>query len=197
MKKGDPGYRAELDANGNGIACDGGSPPSDPGSGAGSGQTGSGTGGSSVPSDGSKGSIVVNAALAYLGTPYSWGGGNSNGPTTGISLGCSSSCMPYEPWNTVGFDCSGLTLYAWAQAGVSLPHFSVYQYFAGQHIARSDLQPGDLVFFANNTSDPNTIHHVAIYMGPDQLIEAAESGTLVRIRGWRDDGYIGATRPGT
>jgi cell wall-associated NlpC family hydrolase len=141
--------------------------------------------------------MVVNAALAYLGTPYSWGGGSSSGPTTGISAGCTSQCMQFEPWNTVGFDCSGLTLYAWAQAGVSLPHYSAYQYQSGQHISRSNLQPGDLVFFASDTSDWTTIHHVAIYLGSNQLIEAAESGTTVHIRNWRDDGYIGAVRPGT
>lgn len=87
--------------------------------------------------------------------------------------------MTYEPWNTVGFDCSGLTLYAWAQVGVSLPHYSVYQFMSGQRLSRSELQPGDLVFFASNTSDPNTIHHVAIYMGkrPD------DRGTPVRHAG--------------
>lgn len=197
-KKGQPGYRATLDPNGNGIACDAGTSSDTSSNTATSSGPASSTGGSSVPNDGSKGSIVVNAALRYLGTPYSWGGGNSSGPTTGISAGCSSTCMRYEPWNTVGFDCSGLTLYAWAQVGVSLPHYSVYQFLSGgQRLSRSELQAGDLVFFANNTSDPNTIHHVGIYMGNGQLIEAPQSGTPVRIRGWRDDGYIGAIRPGT
>lgn len=192
MRRGEPGYRAGLDPNDNGIACDAGT-GSDPSAGSGS----SGGGSVSVPSDGSKGAIVVNAALKWLGTPYSWGGGNSSGPTTGIRAGCTSTCQQYEPWNTVGFDCSGLTLYAWAQAGVSLPHYSAYQFQSGQRISRSDLQPGDLVFFANNTSDWTTIHHVAIYLGNGQLIEAPQSGVPVRIRGWRDDGYIGAVRPGT
>lgn len=215
IRKGDPGYRAALDPNNNGVACDGGLGTSDGGtsSGGGSpsagslGNSGGGTtsgggtpaaaGNTSVPNDGSKGAIVVNAALRYLGTPYSWGGGDGSGPTLGISSGCTSYCQQFQPWNTVGFDCSGLTEYAWAQAGVSLPHYSAYQYFSGQHISRDQLQPGDLVFFATDTSDPNTIHHVAIYMGPNQLIEAEESGTFVHIRNWRDDSYIGATRPGT
>jgi cell wall-associated NlpC family hydrolase len=189
MKEGEPGYRKALDPNGNGIACDGGSATS-----ASSG--GSGSGGSvSIPSDGSRGARVVNAALAWLGTTYAWGGGDGNGPTLGIRDGGVADA--YGDYMKVGFDCSGLALYAWAQVGISLPHYSGYEYFSGQHVPVDQLQPGDLVFYANNTSDPSTIHHVAIYMGNNQIVEAPESGSVVRINTFYRGGFIGATRPGT
>ncbi len=187
MKKGDPGYRKELDPNGNGVACDAGT-SSEPG------QSGS-SGPISVPSDGSRGAAVVNAALAWLGTQYAWGGGDSNGPTLGIRDGGTADA--YGDYMKVGFDCSGLALYAWAQVGIALPHYSGYQYFSGQHVSLSQLQPGDLVFFAYNTSDPSTIHHVAIYAGNNQMIESPNSGSYVKVSPLRTSGYIGATRPGT
>jgi cell wall-associated NlpC family hydrolase len=103
----------------------------------------------------------------------------------------------YGDYRKVGFDCSGLALYAWAQVGVYLPHYSVYQY-SGQpnKISRGDLQAGDLVFWARNTSNPSTIHHVAIWMGDNQIIEAPNSGSYVKISSMDWDGYIGAVRPG-
>jgi cell wall-associated NlpC family hydrolase len=185
MKKGEPGYRKELDPNGNGIACDGGI------------STGGGSSGGSVtiPSDGSRGATVVNAALAYLGTTYAWGGGDASGPTLGVRDGGVADA--YGDYMKVGFDCSGLALYAWAQVGVSLPHYSGYQYFSGQHVPVGQLEPGDLVFYANNTSDPGTIHHVAIYMGNNQIVEAPQSGSVVKISTFYRSGFIGATRPGT
>ncbi len=143
----------------------------------------------------SRGQRVVQAALAWLGTTYAWGGGTPNGPSRGIrDYGVADS---FGDYNKIGFDCSGLTLYAWAQVGVYLPHYSAYQFFSGQHVSSSDLQPGDLVFYANNTSDPTTIHHVAIYMGDGQMVEAQQSGTYVKISPMRWSGYIGATRPST
>jgi len=189
MKKGESGYRKALDPNGNGVACDGGS-TTNVSSG------GSGSGGSvSIPSDGSRGARVVNAALAWLGTTYAWGGGNGSGPTLGIRDGGVADA--YGDYMKVGFDCSGLALYAWAQVGISLPHYSRYQYFSGQHVPVDQLQPGDLVFYANNTSDPGTIHHVAIYMGNNQIVEAPQSGSVVKISTFYRSGFIGATRPGT
>ena len=78
-----------------------------------------------------------------------------------------------------------------------LPHYSVYQYTGrSSKISRSDLQPGDLVFWANNTSSPSTIHHVAIWMGNNQIVEAPNSGSYVKISTMYWDGYIGAVRPG-
>jgi cell wall-associated NlpC family hydrolase len=91
---------------------------------------------------------------------------------------------------------AGLTLNAWAQVGVSLPHYSAYQYAGQPKIGRDELQAGDLVFWAYNTSDQTTIHHVAIWMGNGQIVEARNSGTVVKVSPMNWDGYIGAVRPG-
>ena len=133
------------------------------------------------------------AAKQWLGTPYAWGGGDANGPTRGIHDGGTGDRN--GDYNKIGFDCSGLALYAYAQVGIYLPHYSGYQYFRGARISKSNLQPGDLVFFAYNTSEPSTIHHVAIYIGDGMMIEAPNSGSYVRIRTLRTSGYIGAARP--
>ncbi|MFL6056754.1 MAG: NlpC/P60 family protein [Actinoallomurus sp.] len=131
------------------------------------------------------GSVAASAALKWLGTPYSWGGGNETGPTRGIAQGA----------GTVGFDCSGLVTYAWAKAGVRLVHYATAQYNAGPHPSRSDLRPGDLVFFAHDPANPSTIHHVGIYIGNGQMVEAPFTGARVRISpAFRPD-YAGATRP--
>ncbi len=86
---------------------------------------------------------------------------------------------------------------AWAAAGVTLPHNSAAQYAsAGAHIPDpSQLLPGDLVYFAHDTSDPATVHHVGIYIGNGQMIEAPHTGALVRIANAFRADYIGATRP--
>ena len=65
---------------------------------------------------------------------------------------------------------------AWERAGVYLPHYSVAQYADTEHVPVSQARPGDLVFFANNTSDPGSIHHVAIYIGGGRMIEAPHTG---------------------
>ncbi|MCO6004258.1 NlpC/P60 family protein [Actinoallomurus purpureus] len=131
------------------------------------------------------GSVAASAALKWLGTPYSWGGGNETGPTRGIAQGA----------GTVGFDCSGLVTYAWARAGLRLVHYATAQYSAGPHPARSELRPGDLVFFAHDPADPSTIHHVGIYIGDGRMVEAPFTGARVRISpAFRPD-YAGATRP--
>jgi len=98
--------------------------------------------------------------------PYSWGGGNASGPTLGIGSGA----------NTVGFDCSGLVEYAWAQAGVSFPHYSGSQYAETTHVPLSDIQPGDLLFYG-----PGGDTHVAMYIGGGQMIEAPETGEDVSV----------------
>lgn len=131
------------------------------------------------------GSVAAAAALKWVGTPYSWGGGGPAGPTRGIAQGA----------RTVGFDCSGLVTYAWARAGVRLVHYATTQYNSGPHPSRSELRPGDLVFFAHNPADPSTIHHVGIYIGNGQMVEAPFTGARVRISpAFRPD-YAGATRP--
>ncbi len=146
--------------------------------------------------NGDRGAAVVAAAKEWIGTTYAWGGGDAKGPSRGIRDGGRSDT--FGDYNKIGFDCSGLTLHAYAQVGISLPHYSGYQYNIGSRIARDDLQPGDLLFWANDTSNPETIHHVAIWLGNDQVLEARQSGTLVTINKMRwGGGYIGATRPGS
>ena len=110
--------------------------------------------------------IAIAAAEREIGVPYSWGGGNDSGPTLGIGSGA----------NTVGFDCSGLVEYAWAQAGVYFPHYSGAQYAETTHVPLSDIQPGDLLFYG-----PNGDTHVAMYIGGGQMIEAPETGENVSI----------------
>ena len=97
---------------------------------------------------------VVGIAARYLGIPYLWGGAS---PKT-------------------GFDCSGLVLYVYAQVGVQLSHGATDQQRASRPVPLNALQPGDLVFYGN----AGYSHHVAIYAGGGQTIEAARSGTLVR-----------------
>jgi cell wall-associated NlpC family hydrolase len=86
------------------------------------------------------------------------------------------------------YDCSGLTMWAWAQAGVSLPHYSKAQYEQLPHVPLSAVQPGDLVFFYGD------IHHVGIYIGGGQMVDAANPALGVRVAGI--GGAIGAARPG-
>ena len=88
------------------------------------------------------------------------------------------------------FDCSGLTMAAWSQAGVSLPHSSSAQYSSGRHISESELQPGDLVFYYS------PISHVGMYIGNGQIVNALNPGSGVQISGLHDMPYVGAVRPG-
>jgi cell wall-associated NlpC family hydrolase len=117
--------------------------------------------------------VAITAAAQWLGTPYAWGGGSLTGPSEGFGIGA----------GTVGFDCSGLTRYAWAQAGILLPRTSREQWYApGARVTSlAALQPGDLVFFATNTSNPATIHHVAIALGGDAMLEAPQTGDVVKV----------------
>jgi len=104
---------------------------------------------------------AVEVALAQLGKPYRWGAGG-----------------PHR------FDCSGLTSYAWAAAGVTLPRSSRMQYAGTTRISRSELEPGDLVFYHS------PISHVAMYIGDGKVVESPNSGNNVRIR------HDGLTRRG-
>ncbi|MXG92136.1 hypothetical protein GRQ65_21560 [Nocardioides sp. YIM 123512] len=88
------------------------------------------------------------------------------------------------------YDCSGLTMMAWAQAGVALPHSSSAQYAGGRKVAASDLQPGDLVFYYS------PISHVAMYIGNGMIVEAANPGAGVRVSDLYSMPYVGAVRPG-
>lgn len=132
-----------------------------------------------------RGAVAAEAALKWLGTPYSWGGGGMDGPTYGIAQGA----------GTVGFDCSGLTMYAWNKAGVQLDHWTGTQWTSGPHIPISKLRAGDLVFFATNRSDPATIHHVGLYLSNGRMVEAPYTGAQVRIASIHRHDLVGATRP--
>ncbi len=88
------------------------------------------------------------------------------------------------------FDCSGLTMMAWAQSGVGLPHSSSAQYGSGPHVAAGDLQPGDLVFYYS------PISHVAMYIGNGLIVHAANPGAGVRVSELYSMPYVGAVRPG-
>lgn len=136
----------------------------------------SGAGGGAPPATGSASSVVERAiarALAQLGMPYAWGGGNASGPTRGIHDGGVADA--YGDYKKIGFDCSGLMVYAYGGA-VSLPHYSGYQYDAGRHVPLSQMRRGDLLFWGRAG-----IHHVAMYLGGGMMIEAPESGMVVRV----------------
>lgn len=139
------------------------------------------------------GQSAVNRALQWIGTPYAWAGGDASGPTRGV-------CTAGEAANDcylVGFDCSGLVLYAWAPYE-PMAHFAATQYAqAGRmHPAVTKLLPGDLVFWSYDGT-VGGIHHVAMYIGEGNVIQAPQSGDIVRITplGSVSDGYFGATRP--
>ncbi|WP_448609106.1 NlpC/P60 family protein [Geodermatophilus sp. URMC 60] len=136
------------------------------------------------------GSVVdraIAAAKSQRGLPYSWGGGNANGPTWGIP----------PDTDVFGFDCSGLTEYAYARAGIRIGGTSREQYwrFRDRTVAADDLQPGDLVFWGE-TADYTSIYHVALYIGGGQVVQAPQSGDVVRVSAmWFGSDYYGAVRP--
>jgi len=138
-----------------------------------------------------QGRTVVKWAKKQLGLPYSWGGGDAYGPT----LGAVNEDGNAAGLHTVGFDCSGLTLFAWNKVGFVIDHYTGYQWVEGHHIDVGHMRPGDLVFFATDTSDPLTIHHVGIYVGGDQMIDAPHTGAKVRYDKVFIPGFIGAVRP--
>jgi cell wall-associated NlpC family hydrolase len=109
---------------------------------------------------------AVHTALAQLGKPYVWG---AAGPGS--------------------FDCSGLTMYSWRAAGVSLPHSAAVQYSSLPHVSRDALEPGDLVFFGS------PIHHVGMYVGKGSMVAAPSSGRVVQIQKVFRSDYAGAARP--
>ena len=84
---------------------------------------------------------------------------------------------------------------SWAHAGFTLDHYTGYQWVEGHHIDIAQMRPGDLVFFASDTSDPLTIHHVGIYVGGDKMIDAPHTGASVRYDNVFIPGFIGAVRP--
>jgi cell wall-associated NlpC family hydrolase len=163
----------------------------------GGGNSGGGGGGSVSPSGGhwnaAWGREAVHRAERWLGWMYAWAGGNAYGPTYGVCAGDGA----YNDCHVRGFDCSGLSLYAWAPH-MSLDHYAASQYWqAGSfHPSTSQLMPGDLVFWSSNGA-PSGIHHVAIYIGGGNVIQAPQSGSVIQITPLFDVdwGYLGATRP--
>ncbi|WJV51842.1 NlpC/P60 family protein [Streptomyces flavofungini] len=116
---------------------------------------------------------AVNAANDMVGKPYSWGGGDANGPSTG------TCCSPRgrSGKGIKGFDCSGLTLYAYAQAGITLPRTASQQYAASEPVKAGQMRVGDLIFYGKSAE---SLHHVGIYVGGGHMIDAPRPGTKVR-----------------
>lgn len=138
--------------------------PAAPGPGPGQG------GNSGTPSDSARVETVVNRALSQLGVPYAWGGGDANGPTRGIRDG--GVADRHGDYNKIGFDCSGLMIYAFAGIGKALPHYTGYQYTAGPQFPVATRQRGDMLFWPG---------HVALYLGDGLMVEAPQSGDVVKI----------------
>jgi cell wall-associated NlpC family hydrolase len=109
---------------------------------------------------------AIQVASQFLGTPYRFGGAS---PAT-------------------GFDCSGIAQYAYGQSGVTLPRVAADQFKVGQPVDRSQLQPGDLVFFRDSTG---YIHHEGIYLGNDRFLHAPHTGDVVKISSLDDSYYAG------
>jgi cell wall-associated NlpC family hydrolase len=126
------------------------------------------------------------AAIAFaesqIGVWYRWAGAGEVGPTV------TSTGVQKVP----GYDCSGLTMQAFAAVGISLAHYTGAQWDEGLHVSQAQLQPGDLVFFATNTNDPSTIHHVGIYIGNGQMVDAPATGEQIGIHNAFRPDYIGA-----
>ena len=119
-----------------------------------------------VASSGAAGAVALAAARSQIGKPYVYG---AAGPDS--------------------YDCSGLTMWAYARAGISLSHYTGAQYGEGRHVSRGELQPGDLVFFSSD------LHHVGIYSGGGNMVDAPHTGAYVREEPLFGD-YAGAVRPG-
>jgi cell wall-associated NlpC family hydrolase len=119
------------------------------------------------PAPNANAQAAIDAAYSAIGTPYVWGAADPN----------------------VGFDCSGLTMWAWSHAGVYLPHSSEMQYLSLPHISPSDAQPGDLIFFYS------PISHVGLYIGGGRMIDANHPGDVVNIRSVNWSYVTGAARP--
>jgi cell wall-associated NlpC family hydrolase len=120
---------------------------------------------------------AIDFAVAATGKPYVWG---ATGPSS--------------------YDCSGLMLRAFQAAGVVLPRVSQDQYGAGAHVPVAQAQPGDLLFWAYDSSDPASIHHVALYLGAGKIMEAQQTGVPLAVRpvAFTEKGLVPlATRPGT
>lgn len=116
---------------------------------------------------------VIRRGLSQRGVPYSWGGGTAAGPGRGIGSGS----------GTVGFDCSGLILYAFAGVGIKLPHYSGSQYKMGRQIPSALARRGDVIFYG-----PGGSQHVTLYLGNGLMLEAPDVGQVVKVSPVRKSG---------
>ncbi|WP_234443678.1 NlpC/P60 family protein [Streptomyces sp. NRRL B-24484] len=153
-----------------------------------------GAGGTDVPAS-ERAQRVIDAARSQIGVPYSWGGGDEQGKSTGVC--CSEGGQ--DGRLVVGFDCSGLMLYAFAQVGVHLPRLASDQAGVGTRIPASAgvgaLQPGDMVFFAPDGSrSDSAIYHVGLYIGGGQMIAAPKPGDHVKQQAVWSYNYAGGAR---
>ncbi|TDD33992.1 NlpC/P60 family protein [Actinomadura sp. KC06] len=112
-----------------------------------------------------KGAQALRYAMSKIGVPYVWGAAGPN-----------------------SFDCSGLTMWAYKQVGINLPHYTGSQWNAGTHVSRSELQPGDLVFFHSD------LHHMGMYVGDGKMLHAPHTGDVVKIAPIAGRPYAGAVR---
>lgn len=146
--------------------------------------TGCENGGPEAPpsTGGGSGAAIVSAAIHYLGTPYSWGGGDIHGPSLGIY-----SSPSLDGTHTVGFDCSGLVLFAVHNAtGIQLAHGAEIQGkdSRGTVVPRDwgQMQPGDVISFSEDGSgSPGSFGHVGIYVGDGKMIHAPRPGKSVEV----------------
>ncbi|MGB3696823.1 MAG: NlpC/P60 family protein [Gordonia sp. (in: high G+C Gram-positive bacteria)] len=149
--------------------------------------SGTGQGGGGVQRPGLRGpeaiELVVNRMKSQLGITYAWGGGDANGPTLGIRDG--GVADSYGDYQKVGFDCSGLMIYGFAGVGIDLPHYTGYQYTSGPQVPLSEMKRGDMIFYG-----PNASAHVALILGDGTMIEAPQSGDVVKISPVRTAGAM-------
>lgn len=126
--------------------------------------------------------LVIARGLSQRGVPFSYGGGDANGPTRGSGTADNVAGLDREGHvvglnpavSTVGFDASGLMVYSFAGVGVKLPRSSGAQYNVGQKVLPSEALPGDLIFYG-----PNGTQSVALFVGNGQMLEATEQGVAV------------------
>jgi cell wall-associated NlpC family hydrolase len=116
---------------------------------------------------------VIRRGGSQLGVPYSWGGGTPSGPSRGVDSGA----------DTVGYDCSGFTQFAFAGVGVLIPKYSGDQYNTGRKVPQSQAKRGDLLFWG-----PNGTQHVAIYLGGGKMLESSSSAGKVTVSPLRTAG---------
>jgi len=162
--------------------------------------SGGGSGGGSTSTSSGGGSSSTSSGGGSSGGGASSGGGSSAPPPavssrSGIAVqaAMSQQGVPYRYATSnpgVSFDCSGLTKYAWGQAGVYLPHQSRAQYAAIPHVSQSSAQPGDLIFYYS------PISHVGVYLGGGSLVHAPNTGSVVKVASVNWSKVSGVGRPG-